>query len=46
MAFIMQGLAKVIPLGGGRTILRLENFQSTNVHLYLAIDKAALLFFS
>jgi Electron transfer DM13 len=39
-----KGLAKVIPLGGGRTILRLENFQSTNgpnVHLYLATDKAA-----
>ena len=39
-----EGLAKVIPLGDGRTILRLENFKSTNgpnVHLYLATDKAA-----
>jgi Electron transfer DM13 len=39
-----EGLAKVIPLEGRRTILRLENFKSTNgpnVHLYLAADKAA-----
>ena len=40
-----EGLAKVILLdGSGRTILRLENFKSTNgpnVHLYLATDKAA-----
>ncbi|MFL6410115.1 MAG: DM13 domain-containing protein [Nitrososphaeraceae archaeon] len=39
-----QGLAKVIPLGNGSSILRLENFKSTNgpnVHLYLATDKAA-----
>src|ERR687887_527139 len=39
-----EGLAKVIPLGDGRTILRLENFKSTNgpnVHLYLSTDKAA-----
>jgi Electron transfer DM13 len=39
-----EGLAKVIPLEGGHTILRLENFKSTNgpnVHLYLATDKAA-----
>jgi flagellar basal body-associated protein FliL len=39
-----EGLAKVIPLEDGRTILRLENFKSTNgpnVHLYLAADKAA-----
>jgi hypothetical protein len=43
-----EGLAKVIPLDGGNggrtTILRLENFKSTNgpnVHLYLATDKAA-----
>lgn len=39
-----EGLAKVIQLEGGRTILRLENFKSTNgpnVHLYLAADKAA-----
>jgi Electron transfer DM13 len=39
-----EGLAKVIPLGDGSTILRLENFKSTNgpnVHLYLATDKAA-----
>jgi hypothetical protein len=40
----VEGLAKVIPLDGGRSILRLENFKSTNgpnVHLYLATDKAA-----
>jgi hypothetical protein len=41
-----EGLAKVIPSDGrgGRTILRLENFKSTNgpnVHLYLSTDKAA-----
>ena len=39
-----EGLAKVIPLGDGSTILRLENFKSTNgpnVHLYLATDKTA-----
>jgi hypothetical protein len=39
-----EGLAKIIPLGGGHTILRLENFKSTNgpnVHIYLATDKAA-----
>jgi hypothetical protein len=37
-----EGLAKVIPLGDRSTILRLENFKSTNgpnVHLYLATDK-------
>ncbi|HZE78395.1 MAG TPA: DM13 domain-containing protein [Nitrososphaeraceae archaeon] len=39
-----EGSAKVIPLGDGNTILRLENFKSTNgpnVHLYLATDKSA-----
>ena len=39
-----EGLAKVIQIEGGRIILRLENFKSTNgpnVHLYLAADKAA-----
>jgi hypothetical protein len=39
-----EGLVKVIPLGDRTTILRLENFKSTNgpnVHLYLATDKAA-----
>jgi hypothetical protein len=40
-----EGLAKVIPLdGSGHTILRLENFKSTNgpnVHLYLATEKTA-----
>jgi Electron transfer DM13 len=39
-----EGLAKIIPLGGGHTILRLENFKSTNgpnIHIYLATDKAA-----
>lgn len=40
-----EGLAKVILLDdSGHTILRLENFKSTNgpnVHLYLATDKAA-----
>jgi hypothetical protein len=39
-----EGLAKVIPLGDGSSIVRLENFKSTNgpnVHLYLATDKAA-----
>ena len=39
-----EGLVKVIPLGDKATILRLENFKSTNgpnVHLYLATDKAA-----
>jgi electron transfer DM13 len=39
-----QGLAKVIPIGGGNSVLRLENFKSTNgpnVHLYLSTDKAA-----
>jgi hypothetical protein len=39
-----EGSAKVIPLGDGNTILRLENFKSTNgpnVHLYLATDKTA-----
>ena len=41
----VEGLAKVIPLDdGGLTVLRLENFKSTNgpnVHLYLATDKTA-----
>jgi hypothetical protein len=41
----VEGLAKVIPVdGNGHTILRLENFKSTNgpnVHLYLATDKTA-----
>ena len=39
-----EGSAKVISLGDGNTILRLENFKSTNgpnVHLYLATDKSA-----
>lgn len=39
-----EGLVKVIQLRDGSSILRLENFKSTNgpnVHLYLAIDKAA-----
>jgi hypothetical protein len=39
-----EGLAKIIPLGDRGSILRLENFKSTNgpnVHLYLATDKAA-----
>ena len=39
-----EGLARVISLGDGSTILRLENFKSTNgpnVHLYLATDKTA-----
>lgn len=39
-----EGLVRVILLGDGHTILRLENFKSTNgpnVHLYLATDKAA-----
>ena len=39
-----QGLAKVIPLKNGQSILRLENFKSTNgpnVHLYLATDRTA-----
>jgi hypothetical protein len=39
-----EGLAKVIPLGDGSTVIRLENFKSTNgpnVHLYLSTDKAA-----
>ena len=40
-----EGLAKVIPLeGSGHTIIRLENFKSTNgpnVHLYLATEKTA-----
>ena len=39
-----EGLAKVFLLKDGQTILRLENFKSTNgpnVHLYLATDKAA-----
>jgi hypothetical protein len=38
------GLARVIQVGDGSKILRLENFKSTNgpnVHLYLATDKAA-----
>ena len=40
----VEGLAKIIPLEGGRTILRLEYFKSTNgpnVHIYLATDKVA-----
>ena len=39
-----EGLARVISLADGSTILRLENFKSTNgpnVHLYLATDKTA-----
>jgi hypothetical protein len=39
-----EGLAKVIPLKDGQSILRLESFKSTNgpnVHLYLATDKGA-----
>ena len=39
-----EGLAKVIPLGEGSIVLRLENFNSTNgpnVHLYMSTDKAA-----
>ena len=39
-----EGLVRVIPLEDESTILRLENFKSTNgpnVHLYLATDKAA-----
>jgi hypothetical protein len=39
-----EGLAKVIPLGDGSTVIRLENFKSINgpnVHLYLSTDKAA-----
>jgi Electron transfer DM13 len=39
-----EGLAKTILLGDGSTILRLENFKSTNgpnVHVYLSTDKTA-----
>lgn len=39
-----EGLVKVTPLGDRTSVLRLENFKSTNgpnVHLYLATDKAA-----
>jgi Electron transfer DM13 len=39
-----EGLAKIIPLGNESTILRLENFKSTNgpnVHVYLSTDKTA-----
>ena len=39
-----EGLAKIIPLAEGSTILRLENFKSTNgpnVHVYLSTDKTA-----
>ena len=39
-----EGLARVIQVRDGSTILRLENFKSTNgpnVHLYLATDKGA-----
>ena len=39
-----EGLAKVIPIGDGNSVFRLENFKSTNgpnVHLYLSTDKAA-----
>src|SRR5215831_16473006 len=39
-----EGLARVIQVGDGSKILRLENFKSTNgpnVHLYLATDKTA-----
>ncbi len=39
-----EGLTKVIPLGQGSSVIRLENFKSTNgpnVHLYLSTDKAA-----
>jgi hypothetical protein len=39
-----EGLAKVIPLGQGSIVFRLENFNSTNgpnVHLYMSTDKAA-----
>jgi hypothetical protein len=39
-----EGLAKVIPLGQGSIVIRLENFNSTNgpnVHLYMSTDKAA-----
>jgi hypothetical protein len=39
-----EGLAKVIPLGQGSFVIRLENFKSTNgpnVHLYMSTDKAA-----
>jgi hypothetical protein len=39
-----EGLSKIIPLGDGSTILRLENFKSTNgpnVHVYLSTDKTA-----
>jgi uncharacterized protein with FMN-binding domain len=42
-----QGLAKVISLGDGNSVLRLENFKSTNgpnVHIYLSTDKSALNF--
>jgi hypothetical protein len=37
-------LAKIIPLENERSILRLENFKSTNgpnVHIYLATNKSA-----
>lgn len=39
-----EGLARVIQVRDGSTILRLENFKSTNgpnVHLYLATDKTS-----
>ncbi len=39
-----EGLAKVIPLGQGSIVIRLENFNSNNgpnVHLYMSTDKAA-----
>ena len=39
-----EGIAKVIPLGDGSNILRLENLQVTNgpdLYVYLATDKSA-----
>ena len=39
-----EGLAKVIPIGDGNSVFRLENFKSTNgpnVHLHPSTDKAA-----
>lgn len=39
-----EGLANVIPLGNGTSVLRLENFKATNgpdLYVYLATDKSA-----
>jgi len=44
MVYMNQGIAKVISIGGGANVLKLEDLVVTNgpdLHVYLSTDKSA-----